>query len=208
MKKKIALLLMSLPIALLAQAETVSGSYTSNGVGEKGVKVWSSSGQSTQTNKKGKFSLKKINPETDTLYFEKKGVKSVIVPLSGNSTVTISMKNGSSKVELSIPEKRPSGLYGGLIYTREELEKTGEISVSGALSIKNPQLIPSTFTGNTTPLYFVDGTEVYSIEGIPVKEVGYVEVVKASNAGNAAWGARGANGAIVITTAVKMSSSK
>jgi hypothetical protein len=208
MNKKIELLLLSLSFAFFAHAENVTGFYKDNGTGVKGVTVRSSSGKSTQTNKKGKFSLKKVNLETDTLFFEGNNVKSVIVPLAGKSIIEISIQGGNTKVDLKKPENKPSGSYGGLIYTREELEKTGEISILGALKVKNPQIIATTLTGTTTPLYFVDGTEVYSIEGMSVKEVGFVELVKASNSGNSMWGARGANGAIIITTNTKLETSK
>ena len=65
---------------------------------------------------------------------------------------------------------------------------TASVTVRGINSINS----------STEPLYIVDGTQVFDISSINPRDVKSVDVLKDASA--AIYGARGANGVIIITT--------
>ena len=208
MKKKILATTALLFVIATAEAETgnIRGQYTYSDRKMKGVKAWIVNKQDTvRLDKKGKFRIKNVDFEKDTLQFESIDKQSIVVPLQGNSIVKIERDEHTTAVHLSKEERRPTSTYGGTIYTKAELEQTGETFALNAVLVKSPQKAATSFFMSNKPLYFVDGVEVASLD-IPVKEVAFVEVVKATNATSSAFGVRGANGAILVTTDVKWKS--
>ena len=189
-----------------AKSGVVRGQYSYADKNMKGLKVWVVNKQDTaKLDKKGRFKLKNVDLDKDTLFFESIQNQSIVVPLEGNSIVNIIRNEQKTEILLSKEERRPTSTYGGIIYTKAELEQTGETFLLNAVLVKSPHKAASSFFMSNTPLYFVDGVEVASLD-IPVKEVAYVEVVKATNAASSAFGVRGANGAILVTTDVKWKS--
>jgi len=196
MKKKILATTALLFVIATAEAETgnIRGQYTYSDRKMKGVKAWIVNKQDTvRLDKKGKFRIKNVDFEKDTLQFESIDI------------VKIERDEHTTAVHLSKEERRPTSTYGGTIYTKAELEQTGETFALNAVLVKSPQKAATSFFMSNKPLYFVDGVEVASLD-IPVKEVAFVEVVKATNATSSAFGVRGANGAILVTTDVKWKS--
>ncbi|MCQ2195175.1 MAG: hypothetical protein MJZ28_09540 [Paludibacteraceae bacterium] len=201
MKKNIISIITLLLISTIASAKEgpVKGQYSFKKNNMKGTKVWIAGTQdTTRLDKKGRFKIKKADLENDTLMFETVKGKSIVVPLGGKDIVQITREDSTINIQLSKEERKPFASYGGQIYTKAELEQTGETFVMNAISAKCPQSTFSSFKPGV-PLYFIDGTSVFSIS-LPVKEVAFVEVVKATNASNSAFGARGGNGAILVTT--------
>lgn len=189
-----------------AKTEAVKGVYSYKGESVKGLKAWVLGRQDTvRLDKKGRFRLKGVDCKNDTLVFESFKNQSIVVPLCGNTIVSVLRSDAKTDVELKKEQRRPNSVYGGNIYTKADLEQTGETALLKAIMVKSPQGSASSFLMNTTPLYFIDGAEVMAID-LPVKEVGYVEVVKATNSASSAFGVRGANGAILVTTEVKWKS--
>lgn len=189
-----------------AKIGIVKGQYSYPNKSIKGLKAWISGKQDTfKLNKQGRFKVKNADYDKDTLVFESFKGQTIIVPLNGNSIVKIDRDGNKTDIQLSKEERRPSSLYGGVIFTKAELEQTGETSVWKAVMVKSPQKAQTSFYMSNAPLCFVDGVEVALLE-MPVKEVAYVEVVKATNASTSAFGVRGANGAILVTTEVKWKS--
>jgi TonB-dependent SusC/RagA subfamily outer membrane receptor len=98
--------------------------------------------------------------------------------------------------------------YGGTVLTREDLERadatnllkaiafnvSGVTYSGGELIIRGQQ----TFSGSTSPLYIINGTQSWSASHITVQEVESVEVLKGTEA--AFFGVKGANGVIIINT--------
>lgn len=186
-----------------AQNEVVTGTYTYNGEGVKGIKVWSSSSKEkvVETDKRGRFKVKHINAKTDTIFLSYLG-KTVVAPLEGKHVVKVERKDSSLSVELLEPEKRPSGQYGGVILTNSDLKATGANYLKEAVDKRFPQRLFTSFNGSNQPLYFIDGVETTSLNGLTVDEVAYVEVVRPADPAASNWGSRGGNGAVLVTTKV------
>ena len=205
--KSTAILIVFGILPFLANAETITGKYTSDTPYKKGdVSIVNKrTGKNTQPDKKGRFSLKDTDPRQDTLVlYSATSGKASFVPMKGCVEFIIKEEKG----KLDIIQKRapfdPSSEHGGQIYTKETLEKTGESMTLAAINAKVPRnTIATTFKGSLEPIYFVDGLEVGEISTLPLSEVAYVEVVKPSNPECAALGARGANGMILVTSMTK-----
>lgn len=206
----LTLMASSFAIQGFSQKQTVTGSYTFDDEGVKGVKVWSSADRDrvSETDKRGRFKVKNVKVDSDTLFFEPYKGKAIVVPLEGKSIVKVQRRDSLVSVELAVPEKRPSGMYGGMILTQKDLSNTGANYALEAVYKRVPQRVITTFNGSIQPLYFLDGVEVNTLSGIPVIEVAYVEIVKATDAAASNWGSRGGNGAILFTTKGKYETTK
>lgn len=207
MKRQGILIISAILLTLAtAEAKSIKGQYSFEGENVKGLKAWIAGKPDTvRLDKRGKFRIKNVDCKSDTLVFEKFKNQSIVVPLNNNSIVSVLRNGTKTDIELRKEERKPSGSYGGNIYTKADLEQTGETSVLKAVAAKSPQNCKSSFLLSNTPLYYVDGVEVGSIDHT-VKEVAFVEVVKATHSGSSAFGVRGANGAILVTTEVKWKS--
>lgn len=191
-------------VSLLANAETITGRYSSNLPFKKGEISISNkrTGKSTQLDKKGRFALRNVDIDHDTLVlFAANRNRTTFLPAKG--CVEFIIKEEDDKVD--VLQKRmvqePAGEHGGQIYLKESLEKTGESMTLAAVNTRAPRsTVYTTFTGNTEPIYFVDNIEVAEIATLPLSEVAYVEIVRPSSPECAALGARGANGMIFVTT--------
>ncbi len=206
MKSKAILFALGL-LPFLANAETITGKYTSDTPYKKGdvTIIINRTGKNTQPDKKGRFSLKNTDPRQDTLvlYSAIRGNVSFI-PMKGCVEFIIKEEKGV----LDVVQKRapfiPTSEYSGQIYMKESLEKTGESMTLSAINAKVPRSnVATSFNGSLAPIYYVDGLEVGEISTLPLSEVAYVEIVRPSNPECAALGARGANGMILVTTETK-----
>ena len=107
------------------------------------------------------------------------------------------------------PKSRSSS--GNAVITGDELRQTGQNDILQALAGKVPGLNivylndgtqtvnirgASSFSLDNSPLYIVDGTIVDSLNYVNINDVKQVTVMKEASI----YGARGANGAIAITT--------
>lgn len=200
MKKTIVILGLSILPALLS-AETVSGRYIMKGKNDISLLI-KSVGKVARPDKKGRFTLKNADVENDTIVVKSPRFEnSVFLPLKGTSILTITEQDNQLEVKQEKAPFVPPTAYNGIILTKQEMERTGERMVLSAINVKIPkQNSPTTFGGTTEPLYFVDGLLSSDISTIPLSEIAYAEVVRASNAETAALGARGANGMILLTT--------
>lgn len=201
-KKIIALSLLFLP--LLASAETIIGRYVSEMKNDVSFFVKGAT-KMVRPDKKGRFAIKNVNVEKDTVVVKSPRFEnSVFIPLNGTSLITITENNDLLDVELKKAPIVPTGEYNGIIITQEELARTGERLALSAINVKIPrQNMATTFNGNTEPLYFMDGMLTADISDVPLSEIAYAEVVRASNPEVAAMGARGANGMILLTSLTK-----
>lgn len=100
--------------------------------------------------------------------------------------------------ELRVPSSNLSSAFAGRIAGVISMQRTGEPGADGAnFWIRGA----ATFSGTTSPLIFIDGVEVSSgdMNAIPPEAIENFSVLKDASA-TALYGARGANGVILITT--------
>lgn len=100
--------------------------------------------------------------------------------------------------ELRVPSSNLSTSFAGRIAGVISMQRTGEPGADGAnFWIRGI----STFSGTTSPLIFIDGVEVSSgdMNAIPAEAIESFSILKDASA-TALYGARGANGVILITT--------
>ena len=180
----------------------------------KGARVWVvSPDYYTTTDKKGKFGLTNVQP-TDTLHIKYKKqlylipvdtMKSVRVRLGDELKFDVQQDEELVNTGFGFVKRREScnsstGISG------EVLVRTGRIDLMEALqglvpglSIINGKAVIrglATINGSPDPILLVDGVEVQSFSFVNVYDVDRVEVLKDANM----YGAKGANGAILVTT--------
>ncbi len=180
----------------------------------KGARVWVvDPNYYTTTDKKGKFGLTNVRP-TDTLHVKDKKqiylipvdtMKSVRVRLGDELKFDVQQDEELVNTGFGFVKRREScnsstGISG------EVLVRTGRIDLMEALqglvpglSIINGKAVIrglATINGSPDPILLVDGVEVQSFSFVNVYDVDRVEVLKDANM----YGAKGANGAILVTT--------
>ena len=100
--------------------------------------------------------------------------------------------------ELRVPSSNLSTSFAGRIAGVISMQRTGEPGADGAnFWIRGA----ATFSGTTDPLIFIDGVEVSAgdMNAIPSEAIENFSILKDASA-TALYGARGANGVILITT--------
>jgi TonB-dependent SusC/RagA subfamily outer membrane receptor len=180
----------------------------------KGAKVWVVSPNYFATSDKmGKFGLTNVMP-TDTIHVKfKKRVYDV--PVDSKKSIRVRIAD-ELKIEAQEDEELVNIGYG-FVKRREScsattgipgevLVRTGRTNVLEAMQGLVPGLTVSngraiirgiaTINSVTDPLYIVDGVEVQSLSFVSVYDVDRVDVLKDANI----YGAKGANGAILVTT--------
>ncbi|HEX8016021.1 MAG TPA: TonB-dependent receptor [Flavobacterium sp.] len=177
----------------------------------------------TTTDFDGKFSIKVTNPKTAVLVVKFIGMEDIAVPLNGRTTgIDIEMKESTSElnevVVIGYGTQKRANLTGAVSSIKGTvLEKVPTSSVAEALVGRMPgvQITSAdgapgseimirirgggSITQDNSPLILVDGFEVATLNDIPPTDVESVEVLKDA-ASTAIYGARGANGVILVTT--------
>ena len=181
---------------------------------KKGVKVYVKDPKRyTTTDKKGRFGLTDVQPD-DTLHLVLSKKETFLVPVEGRRGVRIVLAGDGTKAENDeeiantgfgfVKRREFSGVSSGI--SGDRLRATGAKDVISGLKGLVPGLVVSngevtirgqhSLTLSNEPLYVVDGVVVPSLDFLSIYDVDHVEVIK--DAGQ--YGARGANGAIVVTT--------
>ena len=178
----------------------------------KGAKIWVVSPMySTTSDKHGKFGLTNVLP-TDTIHvkYQKRvfeipvdTLKSIRVRIADELLVSEEeelVNTGFGFVKRRESCSATSGIPG------EVLVRTGRINIIEAmqglvpgLSVMNGKVSirsVGTIYGDPTPLFLVDNVEVSSLDYVNIYDVDRVDVLKDANM----YGAKGANGAILVTT--------
>ena len=180
----------------------------------KGAKVWVvNPDYYTTTDKKGKFGLTNVQT-TDTLHVKYKK-QLYLIPVDTMKSVRIRIGD-ELKYEVRQDEeivntgfgfvKRRESCSSSTGISGEVLVRTGRIDLMEALqglvpglTIVNGKAVIrgiATIYGSSDPLLIVDGVEVETLSYVNVYSVDRVEVLKDANL----YGAKGANGAILVTT--------
>ncbi len=181
----------------------------------------------TATNDDGSFSLKGVD-ENATLVITSVNIETIEIKLNGKSSINVTVKNRITAIEdvtisalantgyQTVARERSTGSFG--VISKEQIEKPnsnissrliGAVAGLQARSLDvngNPTLVlrgQSTLTANgttTTPLVVVDGFPIQGdFSSINPNDVESITVLKDAAAASI-WGARSANGVIVIVT--------
>jgi TonB-linked SusC/RagA family outer membrane protein len=218
----LALFVISLPA--FSQNITVKGTVTDSQTGEAMIGlnvVIQGTTRGVATDMNGVFSLPDC-PSDATLVFSYVGYDQIEVPVQGRTTVDVAINPSSSmldeivvigygtvnkrditgsvssvqgkeltKIPVSTAAEALTGKMAGVQVVTTEGSPDAEINIRirGGGSI----------TQDNSPLYIVDGFPVNSISDIPPSEIQSIDVLKDASS-TAIYGARGANGVIIVTT--------
>ncbi|MBP5365856.1 MAG: TonB-dependent receptor plug domain-containing protein [Bacteroidales bacterium] len=172
------------------------------------------------SDKKGRFGLTNVAPN-DTLHILYKR-KFYVIPIEGRRGVLVRLidqneyyvEEDVSLADLGygfVKRREHVGVSNGI--SGEELVRTNCVSLLDALQGKIPGLFIrptnrvgeqpfvairgiNSVKGSPVPLYLIDGVMSDNLDDVSVYDVDYVEVVKDASI----YGARGANGAILVHT--------
>lgn len=171
----------------------------------------------------GKFAIKVSNPNTAVLIIKFIGMEDLMLPLKGRTTnVVATMAETTSQlnevVVIGYGSQKRGNLTGAVSSIKGTiLEKIPTSSVAEALVGRLPgvQITSAdgspgseimirirgggSITQDNSPLILVDGFEVSTLNDIPPTDIESVEVLKDA-ASTAIYGARGANGVVLVTT--------
>ncbi|MFL9831728.1 TonB-dependent receptor [Flavobacterium sp. ST-87] len=177
----------------------------------------------TTTDIDGKFTVKVNDPKTAVLLVRFIGMNDVTVPLKGRTSgIDIQLKESTSElneiVVIGYGTQKRGNLTGAISSIKgSELAKVPTASVAEALVGKLPGVQVTSADGSpgaeimirirgggsvtqdNSPLILVDGFEVANLNDIPPTDIESVEVLKDA-ASTAIYGARGANGVVLVTT--------
>lgn len=183
-----------------------------------GVSVTYGSGQGTVTDIDGNFSVNV--PAGSTIKFSYVGYKPQSVKASSNMNITLEEDNTTLEdvVVVGYGTMKRRDLTGAVAsVTGETLSKNPVSNVAQALQGQLPGVSVmsqdgrpggtmsirvrggGSITQSNDPLYIVDGIAVSDINDIPADNIESIDVLKDA-ASTAIYGARGANGVILITT--------
>ena len=217
------LLVMMIPIGISAQNVTIKGivkDKTGETVIGASVVQKDNISNGTITDIDGKFSLN--IPSNGTLVFSYVGMKTQEIPIKGRTDINVTMEDDSQALDevvvigygtvnkrdltgsvssvkaediAAIPVSNATealtGKLAGVSVTTTDGSPDGDVNIrirgGGSLSQDN------------SPLYIVDGFPVSSISDISPNEIESIDVLKDASS-TAIYGARGANGVVIITT--------
>ena len=210
--------------AEVAPADTVVGTVTdaSNGETLPGVNIMiKGTTRGTSTDVDGEYKLTNIAPE-DTLVFSYLGFQTQEIAVNGRTVIDVALREmvlatGDELVVVGYGTKKRSEITGSVSsVSAEDISKTPVLRVEQALQGRTagvyvanqsgqPGEMPTVrirgagTTGNADPLYVVDGMPVGGIDYLNPGNIESMEVLKDA-ASAAIYGARAANGVVLITT--------
>lgn len=223
------LLLFLIPATAFAQPRTITGTVTnSKGQPAPGVTVSVKSGNTTTiTAENGSFTI--VASTGATLVFSSVNFETVEQKVGGGNTVTISLKERTTTlndvVVVGYGTRRKIDLTGTVNSLQaDEIVKARATNAQEAMQGRLPGVDirrssgkpgadfsieirgANSITGNTQPLYVVDGIPVGQngsatnpINDINPADIERIDVLKDASS-TAIYGSRGANGVIIITT--------
>jgi TonB-linked SusC/RagA family outer membrane protein len=211
-----------MPSVLFAQSTVVTGHVAGNdGVGIPAVSVQElNTTNGTTTNSSGDFSLTVSNPNA-TLLISSLGYNSQTIPLNGRTNITVTLVGAVTQLEQVVVIG-----YG----TQKKKDLTGASATVKGSDIANVPVLTATqaiqgkvagvhitssgapgsapdvrirgvgsILGGAAPLYVVDGIITDDIRNINSNDIVSVDILKDASS-TAIYGARAANGVILITT--------
>lgn len=207
------------------KVETIRGHVTDAGSGETlpGVNIaLKGTNLGTATSSDGNYSLE-VPSLKDTLLFSYIGYQTQVVPINGRHTINIALKSvtvnenqiivvgyGQQKrrdVTSSIasvsadqianePAQQVGQTLEGKVAGVQIDQNTGNPSSGFMMHIRG---VASVNDRSTQPLYVVDGNPMADPNDISPSDISNIQILKSASA-TAIYGARGANGVVLITT--------
>jgi TonB-linked SusC/RagA family outer membrane protein len=210
-------------LATFAQTMTIRGKVTAadDGAGLPGVNVQvKGTTQGTATNADGTYAIS-LGPGENVLIFTFIGYKSLEVGVNGRTTVDVVLEPEAMALEevvvIGYGIVRKSDLTGSVSSIRgQDLTTVPAINPIQSLQGKVPGLQVASTSGapgagsyvrirgigtfnDASPIYVVDGVILQNIDYLNAADIQSMEILKDASA-TAIYGARGANGVILITT--------
>jgi TonB-linked SusC/RagA family outer membrane protein len=216
--------LLSASLTSFSQDITVKGKVTDASSGEAMIAVnvvIKGTVQGVVTDINGQYTMPNC-PSDAVLAFSYVGYEPVEVPVQGRTTVDVQMKVSSSVLDevvvIGYGTAAKKDITGSVASVKgEALTAIPVASAAEAMTGKMAGVQVTTTEGSpdadirirvrgggsitqdNTPLFIVDGFPVSSITDIPAAEIQSIDVLKDASS-TAIYGARGANGVIIITT--------
>lgn len=177
----------------------------------------------TTTDAQGRFTLDIPDASKATLEIRFLGMDNVSLPLNGRTYVEVRMTESANQLDeivvmgygLNIRKGDTSGAVGtisGEVLERIPVANVGEALTGKLAGVQVTSVDGSpdaeitirvrgagSITGDNSPLYIVDGFPVDNLNDLPPSEIESLSVLKDAST-TALYGARGANGVIVVTT--------
>lgn len=224
MKHLLGIILFLISLGVYAQDLQVSGTVTAADDGQPlpGVSVAvKGTTMGTMTDNDGSYSL--LIPYNSTLVFSFVGMNSVEVVITESSTVDIVLEPDIAAIDeivvIGYGTQRKSLVTGAIAKVDgDELTRTSDMRVTQALQGKTAGVVIMNNSGqpgdqvsmrirgigtngNAEPLYIVDGLPMSGggLDFLNSNDIASIEVLKDA-ASSAIYGARGANGVVLITT--------
>ncbi|MGC9342722.1 MAG: TonB-dependent receptor [Bacteroidales bacterium] len=206
----------------VSQQRTVSGKVTdSDGLPLPGVTVVvKGTTQGTVTNADGEYSLTNI-PEDATLVFSFVGMRTQEIEVGDQSTINVTMVMDAIGIEevvaVGYGVQKKSVVTGAISSVRADelvkmpvakVEQALQGKVSGVVVTQNTGQPGSSLTlrvrgtgsmGYSEPLYIVDGIQMSDLSTLNPSDIESIEILKDAASG-AIYGARAANGVVLVTT--------
>ncbi|WP_299664941.1 TonB-dependent receptor [uncultured Polaribacter sp.] len=221
MKIAIIALLMICSQSILSQSKTVKGSVK-NTSGEllPGVSILIKGTQrGTETDFDGLFTLDNVKP-TDQLIFAYLGSETQTIPVGNQSTINVVLADSAEALDeivvVGYGSQSRASVTGAISTVKSEeisvlpvtnAESALQGRAAGVTILNNGSpgsnplvLIRGLGTlGNNAPLYVIDGVIVGNLSGISPNDIETVSILKDASTA-AIYGARGANGVVIVTT--------
>ncbi len=223
LKIRMVALLMLLSAFGMAQSISIRGKVTEAGTGQSipaANVVLKGTTTGIITDGDGNYTL--TVPANGTLVFSFIGFKPVEVPVAGKKEINVSLVAETIGLEdvvvVGYGTQRRIDLTGAVgSVSGSELQKVPTVSTAQALTGRMAGVQITTTDGSpdaemvirvrgggsvtqdNSPLYIVDGFPVNSINDIPPTDIATIDILKDASS-SAIYGARGANGVVIITT--------
>lgn len=220
LQKIILLLLLSFTVSIARSADIkVTGTVTGTGEPLIGASVLSSGGGGAATNLDGEFSL--MAPENGTLTISYIGYKKKTVKIEGRTEINVELEEDSNMLDevvaIGYGTQKKRLVTGATLQVKgDELASQNTISAMGALQSQAPGVNIVKNSGkagdgfkvnirglgtiyNSEPLVVIDGVSGGDLNLLSPSDIESIDVLKDA-ASAAIYGARAANGVILVTT--------
>ena len=220
-RASMALLMPMVCLAVSAQ-QTVKGTVKdASGEPMIGVTVAAGKGAGAVTDLNGNFTLTNVSPQT-TLSISYVGYKPQSIKVGSQSNISVTLEEDNTTLEdvvvIGYGTMKRKDLTGAVAsVSGDKLAANPVANVAQALQGQLPGVSVSSqdgrpgatmsirvrgggsITQSNDPLFIVDGVQVSDISDIPADNIESIDVLK-DGASTAIYGARGANGVILVTT--------
>ncbi|WP_236973692.1 SusC/RagA family TonB-linked outer membrane protein [Membranihabitans maritimus] len=178
----------------------------------------------TSTDFEGEFTLQNVKLDSDALVISYIGYKTITLPISGESNMTITLESDSEvldevvvvgygsqsreelttsvtkldeKVLENVPYANAATAMQGAVSGVRVQTTTGQPGASPRIIVRGGTSINN--PNGASPLYVIDGVIRSNMDNIDANDIESIQVLKDA-ASTAIYGARGSNGVVVITT--------